>query len=439
MLDLDGKKVVIMGLGRFGGGVGAAKFCCSRGARVLVTDSLGEQELTSSLDLLSDLPIDYRLGGHEESDFSEADVVVVNPGVDRRNNRYLQAAEAASVATTTEIRLLIDAKCTGKGRLRTIGVTGTAGKSTTVAMIGQILAETYGADRVHVGGNIGGSLLDRIDRIRDDDWIVLELSSFMLELIDEWSPHIAIMTNLADNHLDRHGTMNSYLAAKQRIFCHQSEGDVAIVTPTLAEWSMLTPARGVIADPFFYEGQLMVPGDHNRANASSATAAAVAAGIPIADCAKSLAGFTGLPHRLQLVAEHNGVRFFNDSKCTTPEAAILAIDSFEPNTAHLIMGGYDKRADLRHVALHAARQCAGIYTVGATGDAIADAARPEADHCPVHRCGDLETAVRHALDNVRPGQIVSLSPACASWDQFDNYEQRGKRFVEYVLKYTGSE
>ncbi|MDX1565078.1 MAG: UDP-N-acetylmuramoyl-L-alanine--D-glutamate ligase [Phycisphaeraceae bacterium] len=437
MQDLAGKRVVIMGLGRFGGGVGAARYCCEQGAKVLVTDSLGQADLQSSLDRLADLPIEYRLGGHDEADFASADVVVVNPGVDRRNNRYLQAANGA--ATTTEIRLFIDTQCTGAGRLRTIGVTGTAGKSTTVAMIGHILAEAHGPDRVHVGGNIGGSLLDRLDRIRPDDWVVLELSSFMLELIDNWSPHIGVMTNLADNHLDRHGTMGSYLAAKQKIFLHQSEGDVAVVPPMLAEWSMITPARSVVADPFFYAGQLQIPGDHNRSNASSATAAAVATGVKVTDCARFLAGFTGLPHRLQRVAEHNGVRFFNDSKCTTPEAAILAIDSFKPRTAHVILGGYNKGADLRHVALHAARQCAGIYTVGQTGDAIADAALPESDRCPVHRCGDLETAVRHVLDNVRPDQEVLLSPACASWDQFDNYEQRGKRFVEYVLKYTGAE
>lgn len=413
MDDLAAQRVVVMGLGRFGGGAGAVRFCVNQGADVLVTDAAPPQELADSLARLKDLPVEYRLGEHNVSDFTTADLIVANPAV-RPDNRFLRAAAAADIPVTTEVGLLVERL---PNRLRTIGVTGTAGKSTVAAMIHHVLQKL--GKPAWLGGNIGGSLLDSLDRIGRDDWVVLELSSFMLDRLRAaehfggWSPHIAAVTNIAPNHLDWHGTFEHYLAAKRVIVTHQQAGDLALLGPGV-------PFEGRTIEPPAEPIPLLLPGAHNQHNAAIALAAT---GAP----PDALADFPGLPHRLQFVGERNGVRCYNDSKSTTPEAAQLAIDGFEPQTVHVILGGYDKGADLRSLTGLAKSRCAGVYTIGATGDAIADAAGDLAV-----RCGDLDTAVRRALDAARPGQVVLLSPGCASWDQFANYEQRGDRFAQLV-------
>ncbi|MCX5662629.1 MAG: UDP-N-acetylmuramoyl-L-alanine--D-glutamate ligase [Planctomycetota bacterium] len=476
MRELSSKRVVVMGLGRFGGGVGVSRFLASRGARVLVTDQAPADDLRGSLAKLAGLPIDYRLGEHRADDFASADLVVINPAVDPRNNPFIQAAVAAGVPLTSEIRLLID-HLPDRGRRRTIGITGSAGKSTTTAMIGHILnarlraGALSGAEAVHIGGNLGGSLLDRIDTIAPCDWVVLELSSFMLEGMadDTWSPHVAVVTNLAPNHLDRHGTLAEYAAAKQVILEHQTPHDVAILGPLprglfhprtaqvkwLETWSNLV---GKLEIP------LLIPGEHNQLNARAAIEAVGPAGVDRHDAAAALADFPGLPHRLQFVCEHGGeggVRYYNDSKATTPEAAELALRAFPPGVVHIILGGYDKGSDLAPLARFASRHCRAIYTLGVTGPAIAAAAAaPELDAASVHGpsvdvpscgaagwgpddrakvvpCKNLDEAIAHAAGSARRGEVVLLSPACASWDQFENFERRGAAFVEAILKYTG--
>ncbi len=431
--ELAGQRAVVMGLGRFGGGVGVARYLARCGAKVTVTDRLDEAALRDSIEKLADLPIDLHLGGHVEKHFTDADLIVVNPAVDPRDNPYLAAARQAGARLSSEIGLFIDAACAGPGRLRTIGVTGTAGKSTTAAMIGHILHSSRrhhrtNAPRVWVGGNIGRSLLNELDAIGHDDWIVLELSSFMLESIDDWSPHLAVVTNIAPNHLDRHGHMAAYVRAKQTILRHQRHDDRTVLGAGVHDWRFVTPAVCVCEDEPL-DTPLAVPGEHNRLNARLAVAACDALGVPRPVAAEALRDFAGLPHRLQLVAARDGVGFCNDSKATTPAAAMLAIDSFPAGCVHAILGGADKRVDLAALAEHAARRCAGIYTLGQTGDAIADAAGHGAK---VHRCGTLECAVNTAAARARRGEVVLLSPGCASWDQFDHYEQRGERFVELV-------
>lgn len=441
MDSLEGQRIVVMGLGRFGGGVGVARYCARQGADVLVTDLADASALGRSLDQLADLPIAYRLGGHNVSDFTTADLVVVNPAVDRRNNRFCRAAEAAGIPLTSEIRMLIE-RLPDRGRI--IGVTGSAGKSTTCAMIHHVLARSAGAG-AHLGGNIGGSLLSRLSKIQRDDWIVLELSSFMLDDLAAiaFSPHVAVITSFSANHLDRHGTIEAYARAKQRLLDHQSDSqqDVAILGPGCDRWFEPRVCRvEQVAAPDDEQSAdigLQVPGRHNQVNARLALAAANAAiGLQPDRGAGALSDFTGLVHRLQFVGERAGVRYFNDSKSTTPAAAMLAIDSFERQTVHVILGGYDKQSDLTELAHHAAEHCPAVYTIGATGPLIADAAESliqlEGHHCQVHRCDTLDRAVDAAALAAKRGQVVVLSPGCASWDQFDHYEQRGERFVELL-------
>jgi UDP-N-acetylmuramoylalanine--D-glutamate ligase len=420
--DFAGRRVTVMGLGRFGGGAGVTRWLARQGADILLTDLQSHDQVQPAIAELQPLidreQLQLRLGEHNVSDFTTCDVVIANPAVPRPwDNRFLRAAQAAGIPITTEIRLLTERI----DRSRTIGVTGSAGKSTTTAMIHHTLRRA--GFPAHLGGNIGGSLLNSLDRIRANDWIVLELSSAMLYWLDDgvgfdtargFSPHVAVLTNLEPNHLDWHVTVEHYCRSKLNIFKHQQPGDHAFTEDDLEEGQPRIALR--------------IPGEHNQRNAHVAAAAASrATGISPAECSAMLDDFNGLPHRLQLIAEHDGLRFYNDSKSTTPDATRRAIESFDdPRSIHLIAGGYDKGSDLSAIAAQASR-LAGLYTIGRTGPAIAFAAGKGAVDC-----GTLESAIMQALPRMRPGDILLLSPGCASWDQFANFEQRGDRFGEII-------
>jgi UDP-N-acetylmuramoylalanine--D-glutamate ligase len=278
--------------------------------------------------------------------------------------------------------------------------------------------------RSHLGGNIGGSLLTDLNRIHADDWIVLELSSAMLHWLGAgagceracgWSPHVAVLTNLTPNHLDWHGSVTHYRQSKLNIFAHQDRGDLRVTAEEIDRHATTVP--------------LMVPGNHNQLNAQMARAAArQAIGMDPDVAAASLGDFPGLPHRLQLIAHVDGMRFYNDSKATTPEATLLAVRSFDdPSSIHLIAGGYDKGSDLKPITELAGR-IAGLYTIGKTGHGIADGASEGF----AEYCGTLDAAVGRARGRMRPGHVLLLSPGCASWDQFTNYEARGNEFTRLV-------
>jgi UDP-N-acetylmuramoylalanine--D-glutamate ligase len=462
MHSFQSKRVVVMGLGQFGGGAGVARFLCEQGARVLVTDQSTPEQLADSVKAISDLPVELRLGEHREADFAEADLIVVNPAVKPHGNKYIAAARNAGVPLTSEIRLLVERL---PDRQRVVGITGSAGKSTTTAMVGHLLEHT--GQRAWVGGNLGGSLLPQLPHIAADDWVILELSSFMLEGlgVDRWSPHIAVITNLSPNHLDWHGTFDEYAAAKAHIVGHQQRDDVAILGPGVAPLIAQPASRVVDMPPV--EGneiKLLIPGTHNVQNAMTALAIAQHMGIAEGDAREALRSFAGLRHRLQFVCEHNEVRYFNDSKSTTPDAAIMALRSFPAGKVHAILGGYDKGSNLTPLAKFAAEHCHAIYTIGQTGDTIAHAAANEATvitlmndtgaprpstcggvagwtHPPAQivRSGTLDQALLDMATRVRRGDIVLLSPGCASWDQFRHFEVRGSAFVEAILKYQGED
>ncbi len=489
--EFEGQRVTVMGLGRFGGGVGVTRFLCARGADVLVTDQSPADQLADSVAKLRPLidagQVTLRLGEHNVSDFTTCEMVVVNPAVPP-GNRFLRAAKAAGIPVTTEVRLLVERL---PNRLRTIGVTGSAGKSTVTAMIGHVLGKFFsgagsgvsgldGTDspkptdprnpdprpgtrnpKAWVGGNIGGSLLEHLDAIGPDDWVVLELSSFMLERLraDEatgfpgWSPHIAVVTNISENHLDWHGSMEAYVAAKQVISRYQQQGDIVYLPPGgikafdgIRSKKAYSRRSTYVPQPEVF--RLSVPGRHNRLNAHLAYSAAWFACKETSHLIdreakrEMLADFPGLPHRLQFVGEFDGVKFYNDSKCTTPAAARLAVEAFVESGGgeggppgvgvHLILGGYDKGSDLAPLAGYARSRCRAVYTIGATGDAVALAAEAAAGGAAVVRCGTLERAMEAVGERVVAGDVVLLSPGCASWDQFENYERRGERFIELV-------
>jgi len=423
---LAGRRVTVVGLGRFGGGVGATRWLCEQGAIVTVSDQADEAALTESINELAGCDVTLHLGGHDEADFLDADLLVVNPAIPR-DLPLLQAAESADVPRTTAINLFLE-RCPAP----VVGITGSVGKSTTTAMTGEILRTRY---TTHVGGNIGGSLLSLLADVRDDHVVVAELSSFQLEDLPlvGIGPHVAVVTNLQPNHLDRHGTMDAYAAAKKNIFAFQKPEDVLILNradSALAEWVSEAPGKvdwfDLADEPF----ELIVPGLHNQANAQAAWAVARQFEVDRATAAEALKGFRGLPHRLEIVAERDGVRYVNDSKCTTPAGTIVAMDAFEPRRCIVIVGGSDKGADFDELAAALAGRAKGVVVMGQTGPKILQALA--AGDVVTREAADLASAVAAAKELAESGDVILLSPACASYDQFDNYEQRGRAFVELV-------
>ena len=449
--DWHGKRVTVMGLGRFGGGVGVTRWLARAGARVLVTDLSPAEKLRASLDQISDLDVVVHVGGHDERDFREADVVVVNPAV-REDSPFLLAARDAQTPVTTEMNLFVE-RCPAR---RCVGVTGSVGKSTVTAMIAHVLGQTVGDRRVWLGGNIGRSLLDDLDAIGADDAIVLELSSFQLQRMPavRWSPHVAVITGITPNHIDWHGSFDAYRDAKLNIVRHQDRERDAVVIADDAEleqsvrrygagdaqlWRYSldgdTPmAAGNSESRHWPDVRLGVPGRHNRLNAAAAMTAVHVLRVDPTRAAAALATFAALPDRLQRVAVRDGVTYYNDSKSTTPEAAITAMNAIETPLL-IILGGYDKGSDLSGVANVAAGRTKFAACVGQTGRKLqADimAAGGEAEFCE-----NLATAVSACRQRVKAGDSVLLSPACASWDQFEDYRVRGAEFSRLVTAFDG--
>lgn len=433
--SLNGRRVTVMGLGRFGGGLGVTQYLASLGARVLLTDVEPAARLSEPLAALTPLlqsgMVTLRLGTHALEDFRLADLVVANPAVPRPwENPFLQAARDAGVPITTEIGLL----CARiRDWSRVIGITGSAGKSTTTSMIAAALRAL--GEPVLVGGNLGGSLLSRSGDFDapTPPWLVLELSSAMLQWLGPIGPRVAVITNFSANHLDWHADIEHYGASKRNLLQGMRPGACAVLGESVQHWP-LPPGvtrRLVTQSDAGSLPPLRLPGAHNRLNAAMATAA-VAAAVPGAhhdDATHAIASFPGLAHRLEFVGELSGVRCYNDSKSTTPESCLLAVRAFEPEESrvHLIAGGYDKGSDLAPVARLADR-IAALYAIGTTAPALAAA-------CPrVTPCGTLERAVEAALARARPGDVLLLSPACASWDQFENFEKRGDAFRALVSR-----
>jgi UDP-N-acetylmuramoylalanine--D-glutamate ligase len=436
--DVAGKAVTVVGLGRFGGGVGVTRWLCSQGAKVTVSDMAPAAELAESVAALAGLDVALHLGGHDKADFTAADLLVVNPAVPK-DMPLLAEALAAGMPYTTEINLFLQ-RCPAP----VLGVTGSVGKSTTTAMAGAIL-ERKGP--THVGGNIGKSLLEDLGRIAADHVVVLELSSFQLEDLPliGISPHVAVVTNIIGNHLDRYrDDIHLYAAAKKNIFRFQSRDDVLILNAadaTVSAWAAEAPGRVEKFDPADEPFKLAVPGAHNQANAQAAWAAARQFGVDRATAAAALAGFAGLPHRLQFVATRRGVRYYNDSKCTTPDGAVVALEAFppRPRRAVMILGGYDKHVSFDEMGRAVAERAKAAIVLGATAEQIAQAIEKHrrGKSPPVVHVKDFPSAVWAAAEQASAGDHVLLSPACASYDMFTNYEHRGRTFVELVNKLPG--
>jgi UDP-N-acetylmuramoylalanine--D-glutamate ligase len=447
-----GKNVLIMGLGRFGGGLDAAKFACQAGASVTVTDLASAEQLAPSIEQLKHFAdIEFRLGSHDFADFDAADIVVANPAVPL-NNEYLRFAREHGKVVTSQISIFFEL-CPAL----IIGITGSNGKSTTAALTARLLRTGVGQAggryrHVWLSGNIGNEpLLTALDEITGDDLVVLELSSFQLEQLAEIerAPKVAVLTNLTPNHLDRYGTFEAYCAAKEHIFKFQSSDDNhpavsifntedAIASQWFEKYSA-EPNRVCVRFSTDDVGadireKFSLPGRANLSNLAAALAVAKYFGVDDEPIKAALAEFKALPHRLELVAESNGVRWYNDSKATTPEGAITALEAFdEPKI--IIAGGYDKHIPFERLGEAIALKAKAAILLGQTAEKIADAIKGSAQNqTQVRITGSLSEAVRLAHELAVAGDVVLLSPACASYDMFENYEHRGRYFCELVRR-----
>ena len=396
---------LVLGLAR--SGQAAALVLARRGGRVVAVDRSTEVE-TGRLEAAG---VEVHLGSEETSLLEGVEVVIKSPGVPNEAP-LVAAARERGIPVWSEVEL-------GARLLPNplLGVTGTNGKTTTSELLGAMLASP-------VAGNVGRALTELVDEVPEDAWIVCELSSFQLEDIHELHPRVAVLLNLEPDHLDRHGTFEAYRDAKLRIFENQTDEDTAVVPRGFGDAGAARRVEFSVDDPLPAEPR--IPGAHNRENAAAATAAARAAGVPDDRIAAALREFPGVPHRLEDAGEVDGVRYVNDSKATNAAAARRAIASYD-EPLHVILGGLGKNESYEQLAADLRAKGARAYLIGAAAGELAAAL-----DSPYELSGDLASAVRSAAADARPGGVVLLSPACASYDQFDNFEERGDEFRRLV-------
>jgi UDP-N-acetylmuramoylalanine--D-glutamate ligase len=409
------ERALVLGLAR--SGEAAALALARRGVRVLAVDRSEEVDTGR----LRAEGVEVVLGAEDPVLVDDVDLLVKSPGVPNEVP-LVAAARSRGVTVWSEVEL-------GARLLANplIGVTGTNGKTTTSELLGEMFRAA--GRPVAVAGNVGRPLTGLDGAIADDTWIVCELSSFQLEDIEELRPRVAVLLNLTPDHLDRHGNLEAYRAAKLRIFENQGPDDVAVVPrgfPPVAGAGHRVEFAG--DDPLPAEPR--IPGAHNRENAAAAAAAARAAGIAEEAVATALRTFAGVPHRLELIRELAGVRWVNDSKATNPEAAERALAAYPPGL-RVILGGSRKGTPFAGLAAQARESgVACAYLIGDSADEIAEALAREGVR--FRHSVDLEHAVADARADAERGDVVLLSPACASYDQFENFEERGERFRQLV-------
>jgi UDP-N-acetylmuramoylalanine--D-glutamate ligase len=433
---------LVVGLAR--SGQAAARMLARRGEQVRGVDVAAPAGAAG----LSGEGVEVVLDADGISQLSEVRTVVKSPGVPRETP-VIAAALEAGVEVVGEMELAWRALPN-----RFAAITGTNGKTTTAELLGH-LHRTAG-EPVAVAGNVGTPLSSLVGRADPAATVVCEASSFQLEDSSAFAPECAVFLNLSPDHLDRHRDLESYLAAKLRIFANQGNDDVAVYNaddPALAGADLGGCARrlafcvgaapdcevAVAEGTIFYDGEPLLPvaelglfGEHNVANAMAAAAAALSLGVDRDAVREGLRSFAGVPHRLEQVAETGGVRFVNDSKATNVAAAGVGLCAFEGGV-RAILGGSDKGEDFRPLAGPLAERAVAAYLIGATADRMAEELAPALEEkVGLHRCADLDDAVRRAAAAASPGEVVLLSPACASFDAFENYERRGERFREIV-------
>lgn len=447
-LEIKGKKILVVGIGR--SGMAVANFLLNRGAEVTITDRKDEEVLRP---VLADLPTGVKVvaGAYPAVNKRTFDIVVTSPGVPL-TEQPLQEAVDSGVPLIGELELAYRFS-----RSPIIGITGTNGKTTTTTLTGEMFkAAGY---KVLVGGNIGLPLITEVEKYNEEDFVVAEVSSFQLETIASFRPKVSVLLNFSPDHLDRHGSFANYVAAKARIFENQGTEDYAVLNYDDAQVAGLAnhlQARVIFfsrqhkldkgvyvhADRIQYNlgdgivdvcstKEIFIKGNHNLENALAATAIASALGIAAETIAEVLRTFRGVAHRMEHVADIDGVTYINDSKGTNPGAAIKALDAYDRPLV-LIAGGRNKGSDFSEFAARIKEKVKALVVLGECVDEITRAVE-KTGFTNIYKATTFEEAVKKAAEVAKDGEIVLLSPACASWDMFRDFEQRGDKFKEVVL------
>lgn len=444
-MELQNKRVLVVGLGK--SGVAAALFMKARGARVTVSDAKTQDELKKEIPQLLDEGIAVETGGHGERTFQNQDLIVVSPGVPLDAPPLLQA-RALGEKIIGEIEL---AAQFFPGRI--VAITGSNGKTTTTTLAGEVILN--GGFPTVVGGNIGKPAISLVEEASDDTIAVLEVSSFQLETVATFRPHIAVVLNITPDHLDRHRTFDAYTAAKARILENQKADDFAVLNaddPTCVKLASRTRAqifwfsrkKEVKQGAYVQEGRILfrdaggqreimltseipLKGSHNVENVLAAVSVGMISGVEPRRISKAVREFRAVEHRLEHVGTIRGVEYYNDSKATNVDATIKALESF-PANIHLILGGKDKGSDYTVLNDLLRQRVKRVYTVGAAAQKI----ESQIKGTEIVHAETLENAIRLASDSAQPGDIVLLAPACSSFDQFRNYEHRGQVFKSAV-------
>ena len=464
---LNGRNVIVMGLGRFGGGVDCAVFAAKSANKVIVTDLADEKKLADSIKPLITIDnIELHLGGHREEDFAEADIIIINPAVSP-DNKFLQIAKDNKKLITSQVEIFFQL-CSAP----IIGITGSNGKSTTAALTAHLLKA--GQKKVWLSGNIGNRpLLEILNTITAKDLVVLELSSFQLEQLArvKKSPNISVITNLTPNHLDRHNTMEAYISAKTNILTNQNRSDIAVlgldnpitrklandVPGRLVTFSIQKPPQGCpgtwVNDGNLYintgqdsieimpRSDIPLRGDHNLLNVLAACAVAYSGDFYTAEIPDVVRNFSGVEHRLEFVRSLNGASWYNDSIATAPERTTAAIQSFKEPLI-LLLGGRDKNLPWQNLAKLVHHRVDHVVLFGEAANIIKDAIDEPPGNDQTHEkaqrpysltcCNQLEEAVKTAAKITCPGDVVLLSPGGTSYDEFKDFEERGKCFKQWV-------
>jgi UDP-N-acetylmuramoylalanine--D-glutamate ligase len=440
-------RVLAIGLARTG--VATALFCAKHNAIVTATDARPENELGDAPAKLREAGVKLELGGPVENTYLAQDLIIPSPGVPA-DDPLLLKARSKGITVWSEIELAYRFL---EGEM--IGITGSNGKTTTTTLVHHIL-KTAGRNAL-LAGNVGTALIGRVDEMNAKTVSVVELSSFQLELTDKFRPDIAVFLNLTPDHLDRHKTIEAYAAAKARIFAKQTELDAAVLnaddTPTVALapkkpqvfWfsrkdrvekgacvkgdSVVIVHRGK-EELVMKVAEIPLAGGHNIENVLAAATTARLANVDAATIGKAVKSFAGVEHRLEFVAEIGGVRYYNDSKATNVDATLKALDAF-PGGILVILGGKDKGSDYTVLQKPLREKAVLALLIGAAADKIE---KQIAGSVAIERAGALGAAVQVASQAAKSGDVVLLAPACASFDQFENYEHRGRVFKELVRK-----
>ncbi|HZQ49589.1 MAG TPA: UDP-N-acetylmuramoyl-L-alanine--D-glutamate ligase [Candidatus Dormibacteraeota bacterium] len=404
-------------------GVALARYLTSTGERVVVTDRRPAAELAPVLEKLPP-EAELRLGGYDDDVLAGIDVVYASPGVPW-DSELLQHARRRGIQVSSEIDLFLRL-CPGS----VVAITGTNGKTTTTALAGEVLAA--GDRPVIVGGNIGETVLDRLAEVTPRHWVVLELSSFQLESVEHAHIHVGAILNITPDHLDRHGTFERYADIKARVIEFAGPDDFAVLNgrdEVVRALAPRTKAQVVWFDEHRPVPHMPVPGAHNLANALAAAAIGRIAGLTDEQIDHAIRSFKGVEHRLELVGEWNGVRWYNDSKATNPDAGRVAVTSFPGTHVVLIAGGYGSGFELADWVRDVRDHIAAVVLIGASAPLLEDELR---GHPSVARAASLSDAIDLAARLSRPGGVVLLSPAYKSFDMFKDFEDRGHQFKTLV-------